>query len=173
MGSISVCVVCLNMAMFVIYCIFLQVKGFIPEDESGALIHSSPAVVWNVANIFRAAGAVAFAYTPLLNLFNVVKEMPDPRKAMPAVSIATVLCFFVYLIVALAGNLTFKTITQSNCIYNTLPPDRMPFRIPWLMLVCCITLLYPVVNSPMVVSLEFLLGKRRHTRTIISTIGCI
>merc|ERR1711998_398595 len=74
---------------------------------------------------------------------------------------------------ALAGSLTFKTITQSNCIYNTLPAHRMAFRVPWLMLICSITLLYPVVNFPMVVSIEFLIGKGMYTRSIISTVGCI
>jgi len=172
-GTLSVAVVCLNVSMFVGYCIYLQAAGFVPEDTSHNPINTSTAVQLDVGNIFRAAGTVAFAYTPLLNLFNVVKEMPDPRKATPAVGIATILCFIVYLITGLAGNLTFKAITQSNCVYNTLPQHRMAFRIPWLMLVCCITLLYPVVNFPMVVSIEFLIGKRRHSRTIISAVGCI
>jgi len=36
-----------------------------------------------------------------------------------------------------------------------------------------LTLLYPVVNFPMVVSIEFLTGKWQHSRPIISTVGCL
>merc|ERR1712196_497926 len=133
-STLSVCVVLLNISMMVGYSFYLQGKG------GEAFLHDPlAAAVWDAQGIFRAAGAVAFAFTPMLNLFSVLKETPEPRQVKKAARISTFVCFSGYLLIGLVVFSTFRAATQSNCIYNVLPPDRDAFRLPWLMLVMCIT----------------------------------
>merc|ERR1711879_961725 len=40
-------------------------------------------------------------------------------------------------------------------------------------MVVCITLLYPILNYPMVVAIEAIVGKFPYSRPIISLLGCI
>merc|ERR1711988_1628358 len=140
MGSLIVC-------MILAYTIYLGGSGHKAE-------HPVPAVHWDAESIFRAAGAVCFAYTSLMALFPVLNDMSAPRKAPKVVAASTGTCFVIYTLIGLAGAFAFGAATQSNCIYNILPADRMAFRLPVLALVACITLLYPIINFPMVAAIE-------------------
>jgi len=163
-GSALVFVVTLLCSMFVGYCIYLLCTDHQVENPV-------PFAHWDAEGLFRAAGAVCFAYTSLMALFPVLSDMSSPSTAPKVVAASSITCFMIYLATALAGAWAFGAATQSNCIYNILPGDRMAFRLPVLALVAMVTLLYPIINFPMVTAVEGLVGESRYSRVIISTVG--
>jgi amino acid permease len=166
-GSATVFVVAINVSMFVCYCMYLSIGN---EHVANDPV---PPATWDVEGIFRAAGAICFAYTSLMGLFPVMSETSKPEQTPMAVRGSSVVCFIIYVAMALAGALTFGTATMSDCMYNILPEHRMAFRGPALALVACITLLYPVINFPMVIAVESLVGETRYSRMIISLVAAL
>ena len=106
---------------------------------------------------------MAFVYTPLLELFPVYNELNhrDLSRTKPSVYIATFICFVVYVGVSVIVVVTYGTDLYPNSLYN-VRADNYWITFCCFMLVIVITLLYPVINYPMLNAIE----------TIMDLFGC-
>ena len=103
-----------------------------------------------------------------MELFPVYHELNhgDAARTRPSVYIATLICFAVYATVSVVVVLTFGTDLHPNSLYN-VPADNYWITFLCFALVIVITLLYPLINYPMLNAIETILDlcgccRRRH-----------
>ena len=149
-------IVMLITAWFVVYCLWLLSTNHAPAVAAIPLFGGNDYTAY-----FRAAGSVCFAFTGCVNLFSTVDQMKDPTKAPVAIAGSSVLCFAVYVSVALLGSITFGTSTESNCLYNVLVNHRDSLRPLVFAMVVFIVLLYPIINFPLVYNVQNLIWGER------------
>lgn len=177
-STASVSAVMATSLAFSLYCYALVARGdyagHSPRAGAGAALR---AVSTTPQDFFRAAGACCYAFSSILTLFPVRREMRAPQGVGKAVWASTAVTLAIYLLAGTAGAVAFGTATADNCIYNTLPKDHDYFRPLWFVLVVCIVLLYPVINYPLVCAVEsvaFGAGPPpRHSRAAISAAGVV
>jgi len=155
-STLSVSIVMLITAWFVVYCMWMLDNDQAPHDVSIPLFGGQDYTAY-----FRASGSVAFAFTGCVNLFSTVDQMKDPAKAPVAIASSSALCFTVYLSIALLGSITFGTNTDGNCLYNVLAQHRDTLRPLVFLLIVCIVLLYPIINFPLVFNVQNLIWGER------------
>jgi len=106
--------------------------------------------------ILRGSAAICFAYSGIVNLPGVTKEMrPVPKSAQEAgkpVIYSTIVCFIVYTMVSVSSVLAYGTAcsTGNGDVLYLVSPDNLWVTFWCLALVGVITLLYPVINFPAV-----------------------
>ena len=166
-GTLSVITVCITSVSMIIVCFYNWAVGKdAGPGRSNAAIYGfsrmGESSFW-ITDFWRACPAIAFVYTPMMELFPVYTELNgrDVNKTRPSVIIASILCFVVYVSVAVIVVITYGTDTQSNSLYN-IPPENYWITFCCFCLVIVITLLYPVLNYPMLNAVE----------TIMDLFGC-
>jgi len=185
-STASVTAVMMNTMWFVVYCLWLvgteqsPVHGGDASDWPPSVTgewKTLPAFSDSPTDYFRSAGAVCFAFSSIVTLFPTVREMNQPQRIGQAVNWSSALCFTVYIATALAGAFAFGTGAESNCLYNTNVKHRDTLRPLVFVLVVCIILLYPVINYPMVQSLQTLIwgggSSPEWSRPAISIVGVL
>eukprot|EP01083_Nonionella_stella_P303241 1048905_1 len=164
-GTISVMTVILTGVSFIIICVGKLANG---EGASGAqapvygFSKMSTEQFWKT-DFWRACPTIAFVYTPLLELFPVYIELNhrDIARTKTSVYVSMFICFLIYAVVSTLVIVTYGTKTQPNSLYN-VPVSNNWFNFCCFALVIVITLLYPVINYPMINALE----------TILDLFGC-
>jgi amino acid permease len=134
--------------------------------------------------------AIAFAFSSTFCLFPVYREITNKQDIKKAVSHSTLMILGGYVLVATIGVATFgKTLDidaftgqPSQEYLYSFPPDHYVVTFLCFVLVVCITLLYGVINFPMVQgvleTMEILkvpsnVLQSTHTRNIITLLGMI
>ena len=162
-GTVSVMVVLITSISLVCDCL------------TGILIHenwaqpgSSNAPIYGFDNLGKAdfwqkgfwstAPTFGFVFTGLLELFPVFNELQgrNPRRAKPAILISTIICATIYIIVGSVVVIRYGKSTDDNSLYN-IPAENYWITFLCFALVIMITLLYPVINYPMVNAIEKIL----------------
>lgn len=177
----SIMLVLLNAVWFVVYCLVLLANGDAPTQKQGGPDSALPAFTSDFGDYFRAMGAICFAFSSANVIFPTVDEMDDKRASGRPILYSTLVCLVVYFGTGVAGAMTFGTGAQSNCLYNVKGDDRVQWwgNLPLVFgLLVCILLLYPIINYPMVTSVQALVwgpgeAYPSWSRGLISCVGVV
>eukprot|EP00992_Anisonema_acinus_P010235 TRINITY_DN6425_c0_g1_i1.p1 TRINITY_DN6425_c0_g1~~TRINITY_DN6425_c0_g1_i1.p1 ORF type:complete len:501 (-),score=110.79 TRINITY_DN6425_c0_g1_i1:65-1519(-) len=137
---------------------------------------AAPAFVGGTA-IFQFMSVAAIVYCAQLCLFPVLHELkgrsvPRMRRALRMASAG---CCTVYCSVALMGSLAWGKKADANIIYS-VPMNDYWVDLLGFLLIICLTLLYPIINYPLVNAVQTVLsterfltfGGRDHSREVLS-----
>ena len=115
-----------------------------------------PAFVWDTETLLGAAGAICFAYSSIVNIVGVYREMQPVRTvsgARNAAATSTLICGSLYfamaLICAFAWGTTLFVGGGGNVLYAIPPSNYWVTFWCWIFVICMI-LMYSVINLPMV-----------------------
>ena len=159
-GTLSVITVLITAFSLVIVCITNIFQGKYAQNDA------KPDYTFDILktnefwtkNLWQAAPTCAFVYTGLLELFPVFSELnsKDIAKTKKHIYISSFICAVVYIIVSVIVIVTYGQDIQPNSLYN-VPADNYWITFCCFCLVIVITLLYPVINYPMVSAFEVIL----------------
>eukprot|EP01083_Nonionella_stella_P105401 303153_1 len=166
-GILSVMSVILTVVSLCIICIDMIATGEAASDAKGnAPVYGFSKMTteqfWKT-DFWRACPTIAFVYTSLWELFPVYTELNhrDVASTKSSIYVSMFICFVIYVAVSTLVIVTYGTDTLPNALYN-VPATNYWFNFCCFMIVIVITLLYPVINYPMMNAVE----------TILDLLGC-
>ena len=120
-----------------------------------------PAFNGNFGDILNGAAAICFAYSSVINIVSVNKDIQDTQQPLTqgarAIAFASSICGFCYASLSVVCVLSWGTLCSQfngNVLY-LIPVDE--YWVTFWCFALVITLLYPVINVPMVDNLEMLI----------------
>ena len=186
--SVSICVT-LALSVMVLAGSRLYSHGIASGDQG------VPAFSSDVGASLSGCAAICFAYSSIINIVSVNRDISTvhrnedaekvQRRSIFAVSLTSIVCAFFYASLSLLCVLAYGNLCKQNegNILYLFPPSFYWITAWCFALVVSVTLLYPVINNPMVNNMETLcllflppeptsfLG--RHRRAVISLIGMV
>ena len=154
--SVTTCTM-LSLSMVVLALRQIAEHGVAADDQAvPAFVGSGGATA-----VLSGAGAICFTYSSVINLVNVYGEMNQQtlRQGVRAVSAATGLCCLIYTSVALLCVLAWgvRCNSPSGNVLYLVSMSNYWVDFWCFALIVSITLLYPVINFPMVANAETVL----------------
>lgn len=136
-----------------------------------------PLYTTDIGEISRLITQVLFAFSSMMTIFPVIAETPDKRQTIRDTHIANIIITVCYTLVAVICGLAYGTEAGAT-VLSYFPLSIPIFLVLKIGLAVCLTGLYPVVNFPMILSLNALIFPKRGfvsnpVRFVVSVIGYI
>ena len=166
--SVTTCIV-LVFTMVYMATYKIATEGYAEGKEA------TPAMVTDIRGVIGGSAAICFAYSSIINVVSVYNDgsstettksgYPDDThrsklsKMIKVTSAASIICCFLYSSLSLVSVLAWGTACQRNTgnILYMIPPDQYWVTFWCFVLVVAITLLYPLINVPVVNNFEALI----------------
>eukprot|EP00944_MAST-04C_sp_MAST-4C-sp1_P009926 g9926.t1 len=165
--SVTTCIV-LVFTMIYLATYKIATEGYAEGTEA------TPAVVSDIRGVIGGSAAICFAYSSIINVVSVyndgdrndgtIPSLPHAyrsklSKMIKVTSAASIICCFLYASLSFVSVLAWGTACQRNTgnILYMIPPDHYWVTFWCFVLVVAITLLYPLINVPVVNNFEALI----------------